>query len=87
MIKDLLYTGIGAAVALKEKVEVEVKRLEDEGKIKKDDAKNFLESIEEKGKAEEEKFKANLKASLKEVLDELGVATKEDIEKLKEDLK
>ena len=87
MIKDLLYAGIGAAVTLKEKVELEVKRLEDEGKIKKDDAKNFLESIEEKGKAEEEKFKTNIKLTLKEVLDELGVATKEDIEQLKEDLK
>jgi len=87
MIRDLLYTGIGAAVALKEKVESEVQKLEDEGKIKKADARSFLESIEEKGKAEEEKFKANLKSALKEVLDELGVATKEDIEKLKEDLK
>lgn len=87
MIKDILYTGIGAAVALKEKVEAEVQKLEDEGKIKKADAKSFLESIEEKGKVEEEKFKANLKSALKEVLDELGVATKDDIEKLKEDLK
>jgi len=87
MIKDILYTGIGAAVALKEKVESEVQKLEDEGKIKKADAKSFLESIEEKGKAEEEKFKTNLKSTLKEVLDELGVATKKDIEKLKEDLK
>jgi polyhydroxyalkanoate synthesis regulator phasin len=87
MIRDILYTGIGAAVALKEKVESEVKKLEDEGKIKKADAKSFLESIEEKGKAEEEKFKANLKSTLKEVLSELGVATKEDIEKLKEELK
>lgn len=87
MIKDLLYTGIGAAVALKEKVESEMKKLEDEGKIKTADAKSFLESIEEKGKAEEEKFKTNLKSTLKEVLAELGVATKADIEKLKEDLK
>ena len=87
MIKDILYTGIGAAVALKEKVDSEVKKLEEEGKIKTVDAKSFLESIEEKGKAEEEKYKAKLKSALKEVLDELGVATKEDIEKLKEELK
>ena len=87
MFKDLLYTGIGAAVVLKEKVEAEVKKLEEEGKLKTTDAKSFLESIEEKGKAEEEKFKTQLKATLKEVLDELGVATKEDLEKLKEDLK
>lgn len=87
MIKDLLYTGIGAAVVLKEKVETEVKKLEDEGKLKTTDAKSFLESIEEKGKAEEEKFKEQLKSTLKEVIDELGVVTKADLEKLKEDLK
>lgn len=87
MLKDLLYTGIGAAVVLKEKVEAEVKKLEEEGKLKTTDAKSFLESIEEKGKAEEEKFKTQLKSTLKEVLDELGVATKADLEKLKEDLK
>ncbi|MFT5661603.1 MAG: polyhydroxyalkanoate synthesis regulator phasin [Sulfurimonas sp.] len=87
MLKDLLYTGIGAAVVLKEKVESEIKKLEEEGKLKTTDAKSFLDSIEEKGKAEEEKFKNQLKSTLKEVLDELGVATKVDLEKLKEDLK
>jgi len=87
MLKDLLYTGIGAAVVLKDKVESEVKKLEEEGKLKTTDAKSFLESIEEKGKAEEERVKEQLKSTLKEVLDELGIATKADLEKLKEDLK
>lgn len=51
MLKNLLYTGIGAAVVLKEKVEAEVKKLEEEGKLKTDDAKSFIESIEEKRKS------------------------------------
>jgi polyhydroxyalkanoate synthesis regulator phasin len=87
MLKELLYTGIGAAAILKEKVEDEVKKLEQNGKLKTDDAKSFLESIEKKGKEEEEKSKERLKSMLKEVIDELGLATKEDLEKLKEDLK
>lgn len=87
MLKDLLYSGIGVAMVLKEKVEAEVKKLEDEGKLKKADAKNFLDSIEQKGKEEEAKFKEQLKSTLKEVIDELGLATKEDLQKLKEDLK
>lgn len=87
MLKNLLYTGIGAAVVFKEKVEAEVKKLEEEGKLKTDDAKSLLESIEEKGKAQEIAFKNQLKSALKEVLDELGVATKEDIAKLKDQLK
>lgn len=87
MFKDLLYTGIGAAVVLKERVEAEVKKLQDEGKIKTDDAKSFLESIEAKGRDEEQRIKEQFKSALKEVIDELGVATKADLEKLKEDLK
>lgn len=87
MLKDIVYSGIGAAMALKEKVENEVKTLEDEGKIKKDDAKKFLDSIEQKGKHEEAKFKEQLKSTLKDVIEELGIATKVDLEKLKEDLK
>jgi len=87
MLKELLHTGIGAAVILKQKVEDEMKRLEDEGKIKTTDAKSFLESIETKGKEEEQRIKEQLKSTLKEVIDELGLATKEDLAKLKEDLK
>jgi polyhydroxyalkanoate synthesis regulator phasin len=87
MFKDLIYAGIGAATVLKEKVEEEVKKLEEQGKLKTSDAKSFLESIEKKGKEEETRLKDELKRALKEVIDELGLATKADIEKLKEDLK
>ena len=87
MLKELLHTGIGVAVILKQKVEDEMKRLEDEGKIKTQDAKSFLESIETKGKEEEVRIKEQLKLTLKEVIEELGLATKEDLAKLKEDLK
>lgn len=86
MLKDILYTGIGAAVVLKERVEAEVKKLQDEGKIKTDDAKSFLDSIEAKGRDEEERIKEQFKSALREVIDELGVATKADLEKLKEGL-
>ncbi|CAA6803927.1 MAG: Unknown protein [uncultured Sulfurovum sp.] len=86
MLEKLLYTGIGAATLFKEKVEEEVKKMEENGKIKTDDAKTFLESIETKGKEEEERIKEAMKDALKEVINELGLATKADIEKLKEDL-
>jgi polyhydroxyalkanoate synthesis regulator phasin len=87
MLKNLIYAGIGAAVVMKEKVEEEVKKLEDQGKIKTTDAKSFLESIEKKGHAEQERVKEELKSTLKEIIEELGLATKTDLEKLKADLK
>lgn len=87
MFKEIIHTGFGVVAAIGEKVEEELKKLEEKGKIKKEDTKSFLKSLEEKGAQEEEKFKENFKKMIKEVLDELGVATKEDIEKLKEDKK
>ena len=83
----MIYTGLGVANILKEKVETEIKKLENDGKIKRDDAKSFLESLEQKGKEEDEKIKSHIKSSLKDIIDELGLATKEDIERLKEELK
>jgi polyhydroxyalkanoate synthesis regulator phasin len=87
MLHNLLYTGIGAAALMKEKVEVEMKKLQEEGKIKTADAKSFLESIEQKGKDEEKRLKEELKSALKEVIEELGLATKEDLAKFKEECK
>jgi len=87
MLHNLLYTGIGAAALMKEKVEKEMQKLQEEGKIKTSDAKSFLESIEQKGKDEEKRFKEELKSALKEVIEELGIATKEDLAKLKEECK
>lgn len=86
MLKDLIYAVIGATTLLKERVEEEVKKLQEQGKLKGDDAKSFLESIEQKGKEEDDKFKEKLKSTLKEIIDELGLATKEDLQSLKEEL-
>ena len=87
MLKELIFTGLGGALVLKEKIEDELKKLEEKGKLDTKDVKSFLESLEQKGKQSDEKFKAELKSTLKEIIDELGLATKEDLQKLKEDLK
>ena len=87
MLKELIFTGLGGALVLKEKIEDELKKLEEKGKLDTKDVKSFLESLEQKGKESDEKFKAELKSTLKEIIDELGLASKKDLEKLKEDLK
>jgi len=86
MLKDMLYTGLGMGVVIKEKVESEINKLQEEGKLKKDDATSLIESLSNKGKEEETRVKELFKESIKEVIDELGLATKEDIAKLKDEL-
>lgn len=50
MLKEILFTGLGGALLLKERVEEELKTLQEKGKIKTSDAKSFLESLEQKEK-------------------------------------
>ncbi|MDD3500435.1 hypothetical protein [Sulfurovum sp.] len=85
MIKEIIYTGLGGAVLLKERVDEEIKKLEERGKLSKEDADKFLEKLQTRGEEEEEKLKSRLKEALKEVIDEMGLATKADIEALKKE--
>lgn len=84
MIKEILYTGLGGALLLKERVEEEVEKLQEKGKLSKEDADTFIEKLKMRGEEEEEKLKAHIKEALKEVINEMGLATKSDIEALKE---
>lgn len=84
MIKEILYTGLGGAMLLKERVEEEVEKLQEKGKLSKEDADTFIEKLKTRGEEEEEKLKKEIKEALKEVIDEMGLATKADIEALKE---
>ena len=67
MLKELIFTGLGGALVLKEKIEDELKKLEEKGKLDTKDVKSFLESLEQKGKDSDAKFKEELKATIKEI--------------------
>jgi polyhydroxyalkanoate synthesis regulator phasin len=83
MLKDLVYAGIGGALMMREKMEEERKKLEELSGVNTSDPKQFLESLKSKGEEEEKRLKEELKATIKEVIEELGLATKKDIEALK----
>lgn len=87
MLKDLIYIGLGGALLAKEKVEQELGELVEKGKLNKEDAQRFMDKAKVKGEKEEEAFKAHLKAVIKETMEEMGVATKEDIKKLIKEMK
>jgi polyhydroxyalkanoate synthesis regulator phasin len=83
MLKDLLYIGLGSALLVKQKVEDELNELKQKGKISEEEVKKIIQNAKEKGKEEEDKIKSLLKDAIKEVIDELGLATKDDIKSLK----
>jgi polyhydroxyalkanoate synthesis regulator phasin len=87
MLKDLIYIGLGGALLAKEKVEKELSELVEKGKLNKEEAQNFIDKAKAKGEEEEEAFKAQLKEVVSEVLKEMDLATKKDIEALKKEMK
>ena len=87
MLKDLIYIGLGGALLAKEKVEKELNELVEKGKLNKEEAQKFLDKAKAKGEEEEQEFKSKIKEAVQEVLEEMDLATKSDIEALKNEKK
>ncbi len=87
MLKHLIYAGLGAASTIKSHVHKELEKCEHKGKVSKEDIMEFIETLEEKGKKEDDLIKEHVKKQLHHLIKELNLVTKEDLEKLKEDLK
>lgn len=71
----------------KEKFEEEAKELIEKGKISKEEQDAFVQKAKAKAKEEEQEFRERFKSVVKEVVSEMGLATKDDIDELKELLK
>jgi len=84
MLKEMIYTGLGGALLLKERVDEEIEKLQEKGKLSKEDADSFMKKLQDRGEEEEERVKNRIKEALKEVIEEMDIATKSDIEALKD---
>lgn len=86
MLKNMIYAGFGAASMMKESMEKEMKNMDCKHGISKDDMKDFFSELGERGKHEDEKAKEKMKDHLKEIIDELGLVTKDDMENIKKEI-
>ena len=85
-LEQLLYFGLGSALMAKEKIEKageSTRGLREESDRK---AREFFEQAVAKGSEEREQLKGHLKELVKEVIDELGLATRGDLDGLREEL-
>ncbi|PTN38499.1 hypothetical protein [Desulfonatronum sp. SC1] len=80
---DLLHIGLGAAFMAKEKIEAQLKDLEQLGTISKDELNRFVEEAQQRAKLETDALDARIKEKVAEAARELGLATKEDIAEIK----
>lgn len=85
-LEQLFYAVLGGALTVKEKIETnndEIKACQEKTEEK---ARNFLDEMSQRGEQEKEEFKKMFKDTLKELVKELNLATRDDLEKLKQEL-
>lgn len=85
-LEQLFYFGLGSALLAKEKIEqagdsARGFRAENDRK-----AREFFDQAVAKGSEEREQVKEHIKEMLKEAIDELGLATRSDIDSLREEI-
>lgn len=86
-LEQLFYFGLGSALLAKEKLEQageSAKSIKEENDRK---AREFFDQAVAKGSEEREQLKGSIKELLKEAIDELGLATKADLDALRNELK
>ncbi|PLY07753.1 MAG: hypothetical protein C0622_00005, partial [Desulfuromonas sp.] len=85
-LEQLFYAVLGGALAVKEKVESRSEELKAWQEKNEDNARKFFDEMAERGEQEKEQLKGMFQDILKEVVADLNLATKDDLEQLKQEL-
>lgn len=85
-LEQLFYAALGGALAVKEKIETNSDDFKACQEKSEEKARTFLDEMAQRGEEEKEQFKGLFKDLLKEVVSELNLATRDDLEKLKQEL-
>ena len=83
VLKKGFLLGLGAAVTSKEKFESKVKQLVDKNELTQEQAKAVLQQFIEKDEAKKGEWQAQQYEQMKKFAQEIGLATKEDINELR----
>ncbi|MED4732203.1 phasin family protein [Aneurinibacillus migulanus] len=84
MIKKGLALGLGLVVTTKEQAEKMVDELVKKGDLSREESKEFVEEVFQKGKETQKELDQMINQKMKELLGELNLATKEDIQRLEQ---
>ena len=77
---DVFAVGLGAALLLKDKMEETVKRMRERGEQGRGEARTLCDRAEQRFDRERADFEARVKDKVRDVVKELGLATREDVE-------
>lgn len=84
LLEKGFLAGIGLLSMTREKAEKIIDELSHEGEVQKGEMKQWVDKLSDRGEEERQALRKLIRDELKKVLDEMGLATKEDIQKLLE---
>jgi polyhydroxyalkanoate synthesis regulator phasin len=79
-----LLVGIGLLSMTREKAQEVIDELSHEGEFQKSEVKQWVDQLSDRGEEERQALRKLIREEMKKVLDEMGLVTKEDIQKLLE---
>jgi len=82
LLEKGFLAGIGLLSMTREKAEKIIDELSKEGELQKGEVKQWVDQLSNRGEEERDALRNLIRDELKKVLDDMGLATKEDIQKL-----
>ena len=87
LIKKGLALGLGLAVVSKEQIEKLVAELVKKGEVTAAESKDLVQELFEKGEAEKKQINERFREQFAQLLKELNIPTKADLERLEQRIK
>ena len=82
LLEKGFLAGIGLLSMTREKAQKVMEELSHEGELQKGEVKQWVDKLSDRGEEERQALRKLIRDEMKTVLDEMGLATKEDIQKL-----
>lgn len=83
LLRKGFLLGLGAAVSGKEKLDQKLKELVDKNELTQDQARTVMNNFMEKGESKTSEWNAKQHEQTEQIVKDLGIATKEDIDALR----
>lgn len=84
LLEKGFLAGIGLLSMTREKAQEIIEDLSHEGELQKNEVKQWVDQLADRGEEERQALRKLIRDEMKKVLDDMGLATKEDIQKLLE---
>lgn len=82
LLEKGLLAGIGLLSMTREKAQRIIDDLSREGEVQKNEVTRWVDELAERGEEERQALRKLIRDEMKKAMDEIGLATKEDIEAL-----